>query len=106
MKVKELIALLRSMPENAEIEYDGIYGEIATIWTDSTKQFCMFSAMTENQIRDFEKEWNTDDEEKAIFAHPITEDAPTENEICAMYEEYTANYGEYLDSKNINRAVD
>jgi len=77
MTVEELIALLQNYPKNSIVLVNG--NNINLVWD------CPTSNKVEITIEE--------------------EEAPTEEEIEKMYEDYNANYGEILDAKYINGAV-
>lgn len=74
MTVKELIELLQNCPENSIVLADN--KNISLVWD------CPTSNRVEITVEE--------------------EDAPTEEEMNAMYDEYVANYGEVLDAEKIN----
>jgi hypothetical protein len=74
MTVKELIELLQNCPENSIVLADN--KSISLVWD------CPTSNRVEITVEE--------------------EEAPTDEEMNAMYDDYVANYGEVLDAQKIN----
>lgn len=73
MTVKELIALLQNCSENSIVLADN--KNISLVW----------DCPTSNRVE-----------------ITVEEEAPTDEEMDAMYDDYVANYGEVLDANKIN----
>ena len=74
MTVKELIELLQNCPENSIVLADN--KNISLVWD------CPTSNRVEITVEE--------------------EEAPTDEEMDAIYNDYIANYGEVLDANKIN----
>lgn len=74
MTVKELIELLQNCPENSIVLADN--KNISLVWD------CPTSNRVEITVEE--------------------EEAPTDEEMDAMYDDYVANYGEVLDAQKTN----